>query len=134
MSVERPTAAFVLSLIGGIFILIGSLIVSAFAGIVGGAMMLIPFLGGFGALLIFLGIIGVVFGIIIIIGAVMINSGDPSRVRTGSILVLIFSILSLFTTSGGFIVGFILALIGSILGLVWKPSERRAGGPPPPPP
>jgi hypothetical protein len=134
MPVERPTAAFVLSLIGGIFILIGSLIVSTLAGVVGGAMMLIPFLGGFGALLIFLGILGVILGIIIIIGAIMINSGDPSRVRIGSILVLIFSILSLFTTNGGFIVGFILALIGSILGLVWKPSERRAGAPPPPPP
>jgi len=115
MPVERPTAAFVLSLIGGIFILIGSLIVSTLAGVVGGAMMLIPFLGGFGALLIFLGILGVILGIIIIIGAIMINSGDPSRVRIGSILVLIFSILSLFTTNGGFIVGFILALIGSIL-------------------
>jgi hypothetical protein len=134
MPVERPTAAFVLSLIEGIFILIGSLIVSTLAGVVGGAMMLIPFLGGFGALLIFLGILGVILGIIIIIGAIMINSGDPSRVRIGSILVLIFSILSLFTTNGGFIVGFILALIGSILGLVWKPSERRAGAPPPPPP
>jgi hypothetical protein len=134
MPVERPTAAFVLSLIGGIFILIGSLVAFAFAGILGGAMMFLPFLGGFGALLIILGILGVIFGIIIIIGAVMINSGDPSKVRAGSILVLIFSILSLLTTGGGFLIGFILALIGSILGLVWKPSEQRAGVPPPPPP
>lgn len=133
MPVERPTAAFVLSLIGGILILIGSLIGSILAGILGGAMMLVPFLEGFGALIILIAVVGVVFGIIIIIGAVMINSGDPSRVRTGSILVLIFSILSLFT-GGGFIIGFILALVGSILGLVWRPSELRRGPPSPPPP
>jgi len=134
MPAERPTAAFILSLIGGIFILIGSLIGSILAGILGGAMMLVPFLGGLGALVILIAILGVIFGIIIIIGAVMINSGDPSRVRTGSILVLIFSILSLLLTGGGFIIGFILALVGGILGLVWKPSEQRGGLPPPPPP
>jgi len=133
MPAERPTAAFVLSLIGGIFILIGSLVSSILVGIIGGAMMLIPFLEGFGALIILIAVIGIIFGILIIIGALMINSGDPSRVRTGSILVLILSILSLFT-GGGFIIGFILALIGSILGLVWKPSEQRGGLPRPPPP
>jgi len=130
---ERPTAAFVLSLIGGILILIGSLISSILAGLFGGLLMIAPFLGGLGALVIFIAVLGVIFGIIVIIGAVMINSGDPSRVRTGSIVVLIFSILSLFT-GGGFIIGFILALVGSILGLVWKPSEQRGGLPPPPPP
>ncbi|MEM4427768.1 MAG: DUF6114 domain-containing protein [Zestosphaera sp.] len=49
----------------------------------------------------------------------------PGRVKTGSILVLIFSILSLFTVGGGFFIGFILGLIGGILGLTWKPPVRQ---------
>ncbi|MCS7125343.1 MAG: hypothetical protein NZ929_00290 [Aigarchaeota archaeon] len=134
MSRDRPTAAFALSLIGGIFIIIGSLVTALVTVLFGGVLMLIPFVGGLGALIIVFGIIGLVFGIITLIGATMINSGDPSKVRTGSILVLIFSILSLLT-GGGFIIGFILALIGSILGLTWKPSEKpRYESLPPPPP
>ena len=67
--------------------------------------------------------------LIIIIGAFKIKSGDPSSVRTGGILVLIFSIL------GGLN---ILALIGGILALTWKPPQKaapvKAPAPPPPPP
>ncbi|MBS7621927.1 hypothetical protein KEJ32_07445 [Candidatus Bathyarchaeota archaeon] len=132
MPEERPTAAFVLSLIGGILILLGGIASAILAGMLSGAIMLVPFLGGLGALVIIIGILGLIFGIIILIGAVMINSGEPSKVRTGSIIVLIFSILSLFI-GGGFIIGFILALVGSILGLVWKPSGERGRLPPPPP-
>lgn len=132
MSGEKPTAAFILSLIGGIIILIGAMLVAVLAGLVGGAIMLIPFIGGFGALIVLLGALGVIFGISIIIGAAMINSGEPSRVRTGSILVLIFSILSLVFVGGGFIIGFILALVGSLLGLLWKPRQYTHRPPPPP--
>jgi len=129
---EKPTAAFVLSLIGGILILLGG-IFGAIIGIIGGAAMsIIPGFGWLSGLIIALGILGLIFGIIVILGAVMINSGERGKVRTGSILVLIFSILSLFVGgTGGFIIGFILSLIGSILGLTWKPSEEA---PPPPPP
>jgi len=129
---EKPTAAFVLSLIGGIFILLGG-IYGAIIGIIGGAAMsVIPGFEWLSGLIIMLGILGLIFGIIVILGAVMINSGERGKVRTGSILVLIFSILSLFVGgTGGFVIGFILSLVGSILGLTWKPSEEA---PPPPPP
>lgn len=129
---EKPTAAFVLSLIGGILILLGG-IYGAIIGIIGGAAIsIVPGFGWLSGLIIALGILGLIFGIIVILGAVMINSGERGKVRTGSILVLIFSILSLFVGgTGGFIIGFILSLIGSILGLTWKPSEEA---PPPPPP
>jgi len=128
---EKPTAAFVLSLISGILILLGG-IVGAIIGIIGGAAIsIIPGFGWLGGLIIILGFLGLIFGIIVIIGAVMINSGEKDKVRTGSLLVLIFSILSLFVGgTGGFVIGFILGLVGSILGLTWKPAEA----PPPPPP
>jgi hypothetical protein len=128
-----PTAAFVLSLIAGVLILLGG-IFGAIVGIIGGAMIgVIPGLGWLGGLIVILGFLGLIFGIIVIVGAVMINSGERDRVKTGSIVVLIFSILSLFVGgTGGFIIGFILGLIGGILGLTWKPTEEAA--PPPPPP
>lgn len=129
---EKPTAAFVLSLIGGILILIGG-ISSAIIGAICGAMIsslepVVPAATFIGGLIILSTIVGVIFGIIVIVGAVMINKATPSSVRNGSILVLVFSILSLIFSNGGFFLGFILGLIGGILGLVWKPS------PPPPAP
>jgi len=130
--VEKPTAAFALSLIAGILILLGG-IFGAILGTIGGVMVgAIPGFGWLGGLIVALGLLGLIFGILVIVGAVMINSGEQGKVKTGSIIVLIFSILSLFAGgTGGFVIGFILGLVGSILGLTWKPSEET---PPPPPP
>jgi MFS family permease len=129
---EKPTAAFILSLLGGIFILLGgalSAVIGAYCGALIGALEPIaPGASWLGALTFILMALGVIFGIIVIVGSIMIYQAVPSKVKTGSILVIIFSILSLFVAgSGGFLVGLILGLIGGILGLVWKP-------PAPPPP
>ncbi|MEM2337719.1 MAG: DUF6114 domain-containing protein [Candidatus Bathyarchaeia archaeon] len=121
---EKPTAAFVLSLVAGILILLSG-IFSAIVAIIGGAIVgMVPGFGWLGGLIMIMGILGFIFGIIVIIGAVMINSGERERVKTGSIIVLIFSILSLLVSGGGFFIGFILGLVGSILGLTWKPPEK----------
>jgi hypothetical protein len=133
---EKPTAAFVLSLIGGIIILlvgvfvtIAALAIGAYTDYFGGLYDV----SGLGTLLLIFAIFGLVCGILVVAGAAMMYSEKIGRVRAGAILVLIFSILSWFGTTGGLIVGFILGLIGAILGLVWKPS-RGAAAPPPPPP
>lgn len=124
---EKPTSAFILSLIGGILILLSGLVFAVFFGLLGAMVSLVPIIGApFGGLLIGLGIVGLIFGILVIIGAFMINSGEKGKVTTGSIIVLVFSILSLFVVGGGFIIGFLLALIGSILGLTWKPTTTQS--------
>lgn len=128
---EKPTAAFVLSLIGAIFIIIGGLATAAIAAIVGTTLDVLG-MGSYGLGFAVLGALGIVWGIITLLGAVMMNSTDKSRVRTGSIIVLIFSIISWFGSFGGFFLGFLLALIGSILGLTWNPSKSEATPPPPP--
>lgn len=122
---EKPTAAFVLSLIGGVFILINGILMALIAFVGGTALSLIPGLGFIGGIVIAVGAVGLVLGILIIIGAIQINSGEPGKVRTWSIVVLVLSIISLFI-GGGFIIGFVLGLVGGILGLVWKPEERIA--------
>ncbi len=119
---EKPTAAFVLSLLAAIFIIIGGLFYVAVFSIIGGAMDFIG-LGGWGYSFVIFGVLGLVWGILTLIGAIMINSGDKNKVRTGSILVLIFSIISWFGAAGGFFIGFLLGLIGAILGLTWHPSK-----------
>lgn len=127
MPEEIPTAAFILSLIGAILILINGLVVVA----IGAAAALIPIVGGIiGGIL---ALIGLGISIPVLIGAILMYSADKSRVTTGSIIVLVFSIISLII-GGGFLVGFILCLVGSILGLVWKPTVSPQPIPYSPPP
>jgi len=104
---EKPTAAFILSLIGGIFVLLGGILVMVRRTIL---------IGGLSGVY---RIIGIVWGILIIISAIMLNA-QPAQHMTWGILVLVFSFLSWFGARGGIIVGFILGLIGGILGIIWK--------------
>lgn len=118
MAGEKPTGAFVLSLIGGIFIILGALV-----WLVIGAML--AFFPTFGMGVTVLGVVGLLFGLIIIIGGVMMYTKPEQHVMWGAI-VLILSIVSIPFSFAGLIIGFILALVGGILGLVFKPSMPMA--------
>jgi hypothetical protein len=116
---EKPSIAFIISLLGGIFIIIGGLIWAAV-----GTLLAMFFGLGF-LLYAFL-----VFGIVILIGALMINS-NPRYVRTWGIVILllgIFSLVGITTTFGG-----LLAIVGGVLALAWKPM-REPDAPIPPAP
>jgi len=111
-------AAFILSLLGGIFIAIGGLATAVLGAALGALVSL--FWRGAGALIAAIAFLGLTFGMIAIVGATMINSGLRDKVRTGSILVIVFSIVGgLFSGVIG-IVGLILGLVGGILGLTWQ--------------
>ena len=97
---ERPTAAFVLSLIGGIIVLL----VGFFVMIAGAAVTF--FIGGIGGVI---GFFGVVCGILMIVGAAMLNS-RPEQHTTWGVIVLVFSTLSWFGAVGGLVIGFIKSL------------------------
>lgn len=121
---EKPTAAFVLSLIGGIFILLGGAIVAAIAATFGGFLSMLGF-GDFGLGLAMVGTLGVIFGLLVIIGGVMMYMRPQQHVMWG-VLVLILAIVSIPFSLVGLLIGFILALIGGILGIVFKPSAPMA--------
>jgi hypothetical protein len=115
---EKPTIAFLLSLIGGILVLLSGLALGAF-----GTLIAIFMFGAGFVLWIF-----PILGIVIIIGAIMINF-IPSSAEAWGLVILIVGIISLIgivTALGG-----LLSIIGGILAIVWKPSTRVT--PPPPP-
>ena len=115
---EKPTIAFILSLIGGILVLLSGLALGAF-----GTLIAIFMFGAGFVLWIF-----PILGIVIIIGAIMVNF-IPSSAEAWGLVILILGIISLIgivTALGG-----LLSIIGGILAIAWKPSTRVT--PPPPP-
>jgi Family of unknown function (DUF6114) len=118
---EKPTAAFVLSLIAAIFILLNGVFIAIIGAII------FAFAPGFA---IVLAAIGLVFGIIVLVGAILLWT-KPEMHKGAGILVLLFSIFSL-VIGGGFFIGFILGLVGGILAIVWKAPAPMAPGMAPP--
>jgi len=120
---EYPGAAFGLALAGGIIIILAGLLVAAVGAI------LTFFIAGLGGLF---GLVGVFWGILIVVFASMLRSRPQQHVTWG-ILIIIMSLLSWFGSFGGFFLGFILALVGGIMALIWKPSMSSSGFQAPPP-
>jgi hypothetical protein len=125
MAGEKPTAGFVLSLVGGIFWVIQALVFVVLASLLE-SMGLIAGFGGAGMIGGLLAGVSFVFAILIILGGVMMFV-KPPQAKIWGILVLVFAVIG-FLFGGGFFIGSILALIGGILGLVWKPPMQM---PPP---
>jgi len=113
----------VLSLIGGIFVLIGGAVIATVGSIF--SSFAVPGTEGVSTAVTALGAVGVIFGLVMIIGAVMMYSKPQTHTMWG-VIVLILSILSWVTSAGGFVIGFILGLIGGILALVYKPAAMPA--------
>ena len=147
---EKPTIAFTLSLIAGIFILLGGGMMSmmgsygyggyggmmndywGYGGMMGGygnryGWGYGPGFGmmrGYGYAGMF-GLLGVIFGVAVIVGAVMLYN-NPAQSSKWGLMILIFAVLSIFGSAmGGFGIGLILGIIGGILALTWKPPTFR---------
>jgi hypothetical protein len=110
-----PSTAHILTLIGGILIIIDALVTVAFAGALGSVSV---FGGALAAVLIGIAVVGLIIGFLILYGSTQIRI-KPAGAKTWGILIIVLSIVSLFTASG-FFIGFLLALIGGILAYTWK--------------
>jgi uncharacterized membrane protein len=142
---EKPTAGFVLSLIAGIFILING----ALLGFVGSFLSGLDMTGVISqyaseapqeaaaglavASMVLYGLmaVGIIFGILVLVGSLMVYR-NPAHKTAWGVIILVFSILS-FVTGGGFLIGFILGIIGGALILAWKPKGSIAAEPTPSP-
>ncbi len=128
MPENRPTAAYTLTVVG--------VALQALAGI----LLILSFVAGFSLMtfhvgpmmmgpwfevvpifwiIIWLAVFAVVLGLGVY-GAALMNSGDIYKVRNGSTIVLVSSIIA-FPTLWGFMIGSLLMFIGSLLGLTWRP-------------
>ena len=117
---EKPTKAFTLSLIAGILIISNSALLGAAAT---WFPWIIPTLPGSSAndttVLISLAAVGLIFGVLVLLGAIMLYS-KPVNKKAWGIIIAVFSIPSV-VTGGGFIIGFILGIIGGAKALSRKP-------------
>ena len=125
MADEKLTAAFILSLLGGVIILIVGVVLSLIGAIITGLLGVfnpraLPVFMSFGSIL---GFLGILYGIIIIVSAIKMYN-QPENQLWG-ILIVIFSVLSLFGAGAGLYIGLLLGVIGGLLGLTWKPSQKH---------
>ncbi len=129
-SQSLPMTAFVLSLIGGIVIVAGSLI-AAFLSVFGtpygtyygmGPGMMAGFGFNSGWYLPF-SLAALVFGIMVLFGAIMLNA-RPREHFTWGVIVLVFSIVS-FIGMGGYMIGAVLGIAGGALALSYRTSSAK---------
>jgi hypothetical protein len=108
---ERPYAAFALSLVGGVLILVGGLL---------GLLMWLgwPMWGWMPGFLLAFSAVSLVSGGAIVTAAYMLYN-KPSQAQTWGTVVLVFAVVSLLS-AGGFIVGALLAIVGGLLALTWR--------------
>jgi Family of unknown function (DUF6114)/zinc-ribbon domain len=115
LSSEKPGAAYILSMIGGIFVILGGILIA----VIGAAFTFM--VAGIGGIF---GVLGIVWGVLILVFASRLNS-DPSSHSTSGALIIVFSLLSWVGSLGGFFIGFLLSLIGGILAITWTPPAQR---------
>src|SRR2546429_150987 len=108
---KKPTAAFALSILAGIFTLVGAFLASAITS------LLVP---GFPSDMLL--IWGSIAGVLVLVGSWLLYNNAAQR-KLGSTLVLVFSILSMN------FIGLILGLIGGFLGFTYKPTASTTNTP-----
>jgi len=106
-----PTVAYVLSLIAGVLIVLNGLLLIA-----AGATLGIALFDGGAAF----GIVGVILGAGMVYAATRIDARPAEHVGWGAAIIIV-STVSLVLVGGGFILGFILGLVGGIMAIAWRP-------------
>lgn len=118
--IERPITAFVLSLLGGLFVTAGGV----FAFLIGGSF----YYYGYSPYLLY-GAAGLVLGAGQLLGATLLYLLPSHRVAWG-IMILVFGVSSIFSMFSPlsiiFFAGVPLSLVGGSLAIAWKPNV--AGG------
>jgi hypothetical protein len=119
---EKPTRAFTLSLAAGILILCNSALLGAAATWFPWVIPVLPGSTDNSAIpFASLTAIGLMCGMLVLLGALMLRTESVNR-KIWGIMIILFSVPSVIT-GGGFIIGFILGIIGGALAFSRKPVE-----------
>jgi len=130
---EKPTIAFIVSLLGGLFIVLAGLLILAAAVVLSKITsmsfpMPMPFMiQGLQDFMELVGGIETLFGLVVIVGAILLNAHPENHVTWG-VFIILFSLISI-VGSGGFVIGLVLGFIGGVLAIIWNPPSPAAGGP-----
>lgn len=108
-----PANAVSLSVVGGLVYLFVAIVVAiaGAVGLVAGVPAVFPIVGTVAGLAI-VGVLTIVFGILL--------RRQPELALFWGALLVVLAILSLGLEFGGFVVGFLLTLVGGILAVAWK--------------
>jgi hypothetical protein len=118
-----PRAGAILSFIGGIFILIGGLIY-AFVGAI-----LSVFVGGAASILY----VGIPIALLILVFSILLFVLPQLKIAWGALIVVLAFLSLAFDFFGGFVIGFLLCLIGGLMAIFAKsPAAAVPGWAPPP--
>jgi len=113
---DRPVVAFVLSLIGGLFIVVGGLY---------GLVLTGSYYYGYSVSYVLFGVLGLVCGVGVLFGAALVYVVPRQRVAWG-VVIIVLGVASLFSFTagmfGGFFIGMVLAILGGSLAIAWRPS------------
>ncbi len=121
---DRPMAAVILLVIGSIFYTFGGVAV----GMLVRAPRFVPGPGIGGAIepnwaATSAIVTGVVCSVAIVASALLAHTGVKRRIRLGSFMSILFSIVGFGNTFGGLWIGLVLVLAGNLLALRWKPKS-----------
>ena len=119
---EKPTKAFILSLTAGILISSNTMLLGVATTWFPGMIPTIPGLANDTTVLYRLTAVGLIFGALVLLGAMMLQV-RPINKKAWGIIIAVFSIPSVIT-GGGFIIGFMLGIIGGAKALSWKPKMQ----------
>ena len=119
----KLTRAFTLSLTAGILILCNSALLGAAATWFPWVIPTLPGSDGNSTVpFASLTAIGLACGVLVLLGALMLHS-KPANRKAWSIMIIVFSVPSVIT-GGGFIIGFILGIMGGARAFSWKPEMQ----------
>src|SRR5947199_9181504 len=99
---DKPTAAMVLSLIGGLFVIFGGAALAVAGSLIGS--FTVTGAASASITVLALGIVGVIMGSIMVVGGFMLYS-KPTNAKMWGVIVLILSIISWVTALGGCFLG-----------------------------
>lgn len=115
----KPTKAFALSRAAGILIVCNAVAVGAAAACFPWIFPTLPGSDNNAAVpFAHIAAVGLICGVLVLFGAIMLHLKRGNQKGWG-VVIIVFSLLSV-VTGGGFIVGFILGVIGGVKALRWK--------------
>jgi hypothetical protein len=121
---EKPTKAFSLSLTAGILIITNAVLLGVVSKWFIGIMPKLPGSSGNDPMLLMeLAIVGLIFGTLILLGTLMLQI-KPEKKKAWGTMIIVFSIPCV-VMGGGFIIGFILGIIGGKFAFSGKTNSKQ---------